>query len=129
MHQPVYPVYGNGYGPGYGAAETMGRALRSATLEEFRTSRHRMWELSVSRSSRARSRLLLIRRHSQDIVGHVVEFAGDQLGSRHIQTKLETATTEEKSQVFEEILPNMLQLSTDVFANCESPLPLEIAQY
>jgi hypothetical protein len=48
MHQPVYPAYGGGYGHGYGAAETMGRALRSATLEEFRTSRHRIWELSVS---------------------------------------------------------------------------------
>lgn len=48
MHQTAYPVYGGGYGHGYGAAETMGRALRSATLEEFRTSRHRIWELSVS---------------------------------------------------------------------------------
>jgi hypothetical protein len=54
----------------------------------------------------------------QDIVGHIVEFSGDQLGSRHIQTKLETASAEEKALVFEEILPNMLQLSTDVFANC-----------
>lgn len=44
----TYPAYGGGYGHGYGAAETMGRALRSATLEEFRTSRHRVWELSVS---------------------------------------------------------------------------------
>lgn len=42
----VYPAAG--YGHGYGAAETMGRALRSATLEEFRTSRHRIWELTVS---------------------------------------------------------------------------------
>lgn len=50
MHQPAYPVYGGGYGHGYGAAETMGRALRSATLEEFRTSRHRIWELSVRRT-------------------------------------------------------------------------------
>lgn len=47
-----YPAYGGGYGHGYGAAETMGRALRSATLEEFRTSRHRVWELSVSLQDR-----------------------------------------------------------------------------
>jgi pumilio RNA-binding family len=57
----------------------------------------------------------------QDLVNHIVEFSGDQLGSRHIQTKLETATPEEKALVIEEILPNMLQLSTDVFANCEYP--------
>lgn len=56
---------------------------------------------------------------SQDIAGHIVEFSGDQLGSRHIQTKLETASAEEKAMVFGELLPNMLQLSTDVFANCE----------
>lgn len=51
-------------------------------------------------------------------MNHVVEFSEDQLGSRHIQTKLETATSDEKQLVFDEVLPNMLQLSTDVFANC-----------
>lgn len=51
-------------------------------------------------------------------MNHIVEFSGDQLGSRHIQTKLETATSDEKQLVFDEVLPNMLQLSTDVFANC-----------
>lgn len=56
MHQPAYPVYGGGYGNGYGAAETMGRALRSATLEEFRTSRHRIWELSVRRKTDGHAR-------------------------------------------------------------------------
>lgn len=55
----------------------------------------------------------------QDLAGYIVEFSGDQLGSRHIQTKLDTASLEEKAMVFNEILPNMLQLSTDVFANCE----------
>ncbi|ORY58003.1 hypothetical protein BCR35DRAFT_335240 [Leucosporidium creatinivorum] len=66
--------------------------------QELRTSRHRIWELS-------------------DILGHVVEFSGDQLGSRHIETKLEAVSAEEKAQGFEEILSNMLQLPTDVFAN------------
>jgi hypothetical protein len=53
----------------------------------------------------------------KDLRGHIVEFAGDQLGSRHIQQKLETATSEDKQLVFDELMPNVLQLSTDVFAN------------
>ncbi|BGP48891.1 mRNA binding protein puf3 [Rhodotorula kratochvilovae] len=89
------PVQPHGYGAGYGPDM---RSLRSPLLEEFRGNRNRSWEL-------------------QDLLGHIVEFSGDQLGSRHIQTKLDTATTEEKNLVFQEILPNMLQLSTDVFAN------------
>lgn len=52
-------------------------------------------------------------------MGHISEFSGDQLGSRHIQNKLDSASLEEKAMVFNEILPNMLQLSTDLFANCE----------
>ncbi|GAA5971144.1 hypothetical protein JCM11641_004160 [Rhodosporidiobolus odoratus] len=89
------PVPAHGYGAGYGPDM---RSLRSPLLEEFRSNRNRSWELP-------------------DLIGHIVEFAGDQLGSRHIQTKLDTATTDEKNMVFQEILPNMLQLSTDVFAN------------
>ena len=46
-----------------------------------------------------------------------MEFAGDQHGSRFIQQKLETASLEEKQIVFEELLPNALQLMTDVFGN------------
>lgn len=120
---PPVPSY-NQYG--YGGVPDM-RPIRSPMLEEFRTNRHRSWELVVS--------LLFLRPSpfwtsadvfvsplslfaSQDLVNHIVEFSGDQLGSRHIQTKLETASSEEKQLVFEEVLPNMLQLSTDVFANC-----------
>lgn len=50
------------------------------------------------------------------MAGHIVEFAGDQLGSRHIQSKLDTASAEDKELVFNEIFPNVLQLSMDVFA-------------
>lgn len=54
----------------------------------------------------------------QDIFGYVVEFSGDQHGSRFIQQKLETATSEEKQVVFDEIVPhNALQLIQDVFGN------------
>lgn len=47
----------------------------------------------------------------------MAEFSGDQHGSRFIQQKLESASTEDKQIVFDEILPNSLQLMTDVFGN------------
>ncbi|KIJ69377.1 hypothetical protein HYDPIDRAFT_80004 [Hydnomerulius pinastri MD-312] len=74
-------------------------ALRSPLLDEFRANKSRKWEL-------------------RDIFGYVVEFSGDQHGSRFIQQKLETATSEEKQVVFDEIVPdNALQLIQDVFGN------------
>ncbi|KAH7926329.1 ARM repeat-containing protein [Leucogyrophana mollusca] len=74
-------------------------ALRSPQLDEFRANKTRKWEL-------------------RDIFGCVVEFSGDQHGSRFIQQKLETATSEEKQTVFDEIVPdNTLQLIQDVFGN------------
>jgi len=74
--------------------------IRSPLLEEFRMNNktHRRFEL-------------------RDIYGHMVEFSGDQHGSRFIQQKLETANSDEKEQVFKEIQPNLLQLMTDVFGN------------
>ena len=53
----------------------------------------------------------------KDIYDHIAEFAGDQHGSRFIQTKLESANSDEKDRVFREIEPNALQLMTDVFGN------------
>ncbi|KAG1715699.1 hypothetical protein ID866_1462 [Astraeus odoratus] len=74
-------------------------ALRSPLLDEFRANKTRKWEL-------------------RDIFGYVVEFSGDQHGSRFIQQKLEAATSEEKQIVFDEIVPhNALQLIQDVFGN------------
>ncbi|CAG8454279.1 4423_t:CDS:10 [Ambispora leptoticha] len=72
--------------------------MRSPLLEEFRNNKNKKYEL-------------------RDIVGNIVEFSGDQHGSRFIQQKLETANSEEKQLVFDEILPNALQLMTDVFGN------------
>ncbi|ORX55084.1 ARM repeat-containing protein [Hesseltinella vesiculosa] len=72
--------------------------IRSPLLEEFRNSKNKKYEL-------------------KDIANHIVEFSGDQHGSRFIQQKLETANSEEKQMVFEEVLPNALQLMTDVFGN------------
>jgi len=73
--------------------------LRSPLLEDFRTNKTRKWEL-------------------RDIFGYIVEFSGDQHGSRFIQQKLESATSDEKEIIFNEIVPhNALQLIQDVFGN------------
>jgi len=53
----------------------------------------------------------------KDIYDHIAEFSGDQHGSRFIQTKLETANSDEKDRVFREIEPNAIPLMTDVFGN------------
>ncbi|CAI4219193.1 unnamed protein product [Parascedosporium putredinis] len=76
------------------------KGMRSALLEDFRAN---------SKSSK--------RYELKDIYGHIVEFSGDQYGSRFIQTKLETANSDEKDQVFREIEPNAIQLMKDVFGN------------
>jgi len=47
----------------------------------------------------------------------VVEFSGDQHGSRFIQQKLETANSDEKDRVFKELHKDSLQLMLDVFGN------------
>lgn len=48
----------------------------------------------------------------------MVEFSGDQHGSRFIQQRLETATAEEKQRVFDEITPgHIIGLVSDVFGN------------
>jgi len=79
-------------------AGSPGSESRSALLEEFRASKSKKYEI-------------------RDIVGSIVEFSGDQHGSRFIQQKLEVASGDDKQLVFEEILPNALQLMTDVFGN------------
>lgn len=80
--------------------QDVGVGVRSVLLEEFR---------SNSKTSK--------RYELKDIYQHVVEFSGDQHGSRFIQQKLETANSDEKEQLFREIQPNALQLMTDVFGN------------
>ena len=52
-----------------------------------------------------------------DIYTHVVEFAGDQHGSRFIQQKLETANSEVKDRIFQELQGDALPLMQDVFGN------------
>ena len=92
-------MYGGPHGvPGVGRREDPSAGLRSPLLEEFRNNKSKRFEL-------------------RDIIGHVVEFSGDQHGSRFIQQKLETANSDDKDEVFQEIMPNCLQLMTDVFGN------------
>ncbi|KAL3530783.1 hypothetical protein ACH5RR_010105 [Cinchona calisaya] len=78
--------------------DNMDNSFASSLLEEFKSNKTKCFELS-------------------EIAGHVVEFSADQYGSRFIQQKLETATTEEKNMVFEEIIPQAVTLMTDVFGN------------
>ncbi|KAJ3097087.1 mRNA binding protein puf3, partial [Physocladia obscura] len=88
----------SGHGKGSPDHDGMGSVNRSPLLEEFRNNKNRKFEL-------------------REIVGHIVEFSGDQHGSRFIQQKLETCSADEKQLVFDEILPHSLQLMTDVFGN------------
>ncbi|CAL5322519.1 unnamed protein product [Camellia sinensis] len=80
------------------AGGTLDEHFVSSLLDEFKSNKTKCFELS-------------------EIAGHVVEFSADQYGSRFIQQKLETATTEEKNMVFHEIMPQALSLMTDVFGN------------
>ncbi|KAK4690769.1 mRNA-binding protein PUF3, partial [Lecanoromycetidae sp. Uapishka_2] len=78
----------------------LAQPVRSPLLEEFRN------------NSKTNKRYEL-----KDIYDHIVEFSGDQHGSRFIQQKLETANSDEKDQVYRELFPNAIQLMTDVFGN------------
>lgn len=53
----------------------------------------------------------------KDIYGHIVEFTKDQHGSRFIQQKLPTATSEEREVAFNEVRDIAYELMTDVFGN------------
>ena len=76
------------------------REMRSKLLNEFR------------QTAKSNKRFEL-----PQIYGHIVEFSGDQHGSRFIQEKLETANSDEKDQVFQELQMNAVQLMKDVFGN------------
>lgn len=109
MNPLAHPYIGHGHAPmdNYASRPRMAlrepeqaHIVRSPLLEDFRL------------NSKTNRRFEL-----KDIYGYVVEFSGDQHGSRFIQQKLETANSDEKEQVFKEIQPNLLQLMTDVFGN------------
>ena len=96
-----YGLYGPTTPSAHAAAmyqASLNRPIRSAVLEDFRLNRHRRWEI-------------------EDLRDHICEFSQDQIGSRHVQQRLDTASITERQIVFDEIMPNLLSLSTDVFAN------------
>ncbi|PON45819.1 Coatomer beta subunit [Parasponia andersonii] len=64
------------------ACGNLDESFPSSLLDEFKSNKTKCFELA-------------------EIAGHVVEFSADQYGSRFIQQKLETATTEEKNMFFE----------------------------
>lgn len=127
MMGPGSPIYGrgtshhgmhlhNGRSGRRGDSTDHPGTVRSALLDDFRANKTGKWELRVSYSFLGL--VVLTRNLGQDIFGHIVEFSGDQHGSRFIQQKLETATAEEKQIVFDEIVPhNTLKLIQDVFGN------------
>jgi mRNA-binding protein PUF3 len=96
---PMMPVLEAPRGPRMQQA-TEGVAAMSLVLDSFKkeSKQNKRWELT-------------------DIYENVVEFAGDQHGSRFIQQKLETANSEVKDRVFRELEKNALQLMQDVFGN------------
>jgi len=83
-----------------GPKEQDASTMQSSLLVEFKASSkgNRRWEL-------------------KDIYGYIVEFSGDQHGSRFIQLKLETANSDEKQIIFKELMPDVMQLMQDVFGN------------
>lgn len=92
--------------------------IRSKLLDEFKANNktNKKYELKVCKYAlcfRHITNLTVL----QDIYDHIAEFSGDQHGSRFIQSKLETANSEEKERVFREIYPESLQLMQDVFGN------------
>jgi len=109
------PFYHQSVRPGRRHDNDATLALRSPLLDEFRANKSRKWELRVSCVVNLR---VITNVAAKDIFGYIVEFSGDQHGSRFIQQKLETTTSEEKQIVFDEIVPdNALQLIQDVFGN------------
>lgn len=100
-------MHGNGHMIGHNPRAIVhelapGSGIRSVVLDDFlltQSKQHnKRWEL-------------------KDVYGHIVEFCGDRDPSKFLQTKLETANSEEKERVFNEVLPNALQLMKDCFGN------------
>ncbi|KAI5295381.1 mRNA binding protein puf3, partial [Ascosphaera acerosa] len=51
------------------------------------------------------------------IENHIAEFAGDQQGSRLIQSRLDGANSDDKMMVYNELRPNVRQFMNDIYAN------------
>ncbi|KAJ4325337.1 mRNA binding protein puf3 [Fusarium piperis] len=77
-----------------------GRDRRSIVLNDFRNRQRNRQQFTLSQ-----------------IYGHIVEFSGDQQGSRFVQSQIDSANSDEKDRIFREIEPNAVQLMKDLFGN------------
>ncbi|CAN8096452.1 unnamed protein product [Discula destructiva] len=99
--QQFFPPTGPaGMVPRGGRIQDPNVGIRCQELEEFRRSSksNRKWEL-------------------KNFFGQIVEFAGDQQGSRFLQEKIPTANSDDRQRVFDEIMVNANALMVDVFGN------------
>ena len=79
--------------------KTFSEKKRSSLLEDFRFVKLN-WYLNYLQVCHFFRNNLLPGLSLSDLVGHVMEFAEDQHGSRFIQQKLETASKQEKENIF-----------------------------
>lgn len=54
---------------------------------------------------------------NKQIYGSIADFAADRAGSRFIQDKLQSASSEEKAEVWRELMEELMPLMTDVYGN------------
>lgn len=94
-----YQLPGNVPIPAYRDADP-GRERRSTVLNDFRNRQRNRQQFTLSQ-----------------IYGHIVEFSGDQQGSRFVQSQIDSANSDEKDRIFREIEPNAVQLMKDLFGN------------
>ncbi|KAM6540017.1 mRNA binding protein puf3 [Fusarium falciforme] len=113
LTQSVRPTMVTGYNlpnlpPGYPGTVPIqpyqttdpGRERRSTVLNDFRNRQRNRQQFTLSQ-----------------IYGHIVEFSGDQQGSRFVQSQIDSANSDEKDRIFREIEPNAVQLMKDLFGN------------
>lgn len=113
LSQSVRPTMVTGYNlpnlpPGYPGTVPIqpfqttdpGRERRSTVLNDFRNRQRNRQQFTLSQ-----------------IYGHIVEFSGDQQGSRFVQSQIDSANSDEKDRIFREIEPNAVQLMKDLFGN------------
>ena len=91
---------GGGGGRSKGPLVAGGRVGGATLLDEFRSGGGKPQNWSVTM-----------------IEGNIVSFCRDQHGSRFLQQQLEVASQDEKELIFSEVLPEALDLMTDVFGN------------
>jgi len=109
------------------AVSSLDENFPSSLLDEFKSNKTKCFELSEISGHVVEFRCIMLGHNTMffflTLNSYLTHFfnilfnSADQYGSRFIQQKLETASTEEKTMVFNEIMPKALTLMTDVFGN------------